>query len=90
MQFAIIQNPLSRFGDTAANTGVLIALQEFTPNMPVATMTAFASLGGATWRVFLTPVDTFKTTLQVGIEGTGWRITPFLLVASRVTVVEAF
>jgi len=65
VQFAIIQNPLSRFGDTAANTGVLIALQEFTPNMPVATMTAFASLGGATWRVFLTPVDTFKTTLQV-------------------------
>ena len=63
--FAIIQNPLSRFGDTAANTGILCALQEFTPNMPVAQMTAFASLGGASWRIFLTPVDTFKTTLQV-------------------------
>ena len=44
--FAIIQNPLSRFGDTAANTGILCALQEFSPNMPVAQMTAFASLGG--------------------------------------------
>ena len=63
--FAIIQNPLSRFGDTAANTGILCALQEFSPNMPVAQMTAFASLGGASWRIFLTPVDTFKTTLQV-------------------------
>lgn len=63
--FAIIQNPMSRFGDTAANTGILCALQEFSPNMPVAQMTAFASLGGASWRIFLTPVDTFKTTLQV-------------------------
>ena len=49
--FAIIQNPLSRFGDTAANTGILCALQEFSPNMPVAQMTAFASLGGASWRI---------------------------------------
>ena len=48
------------------HTGILYALQEFQPNMPVASMTAFASLGGATWRVFLTPVDTFKTTLQAG------------------------
>jgi hypothetical protein len=49
VSFAIIQNPLSRFGDTAANTGVLYALQEFYPAMPVATMTGFAALGGATW-----------------------------------------
>ena len=65
VSFAIIQNPLSRFGDTAANTGVMVALGELAPNMPVATQTAFASLGGATWRIMLTPVDTFKTTLQV-------------------------
>merc|ERR1719199_62241 len=63
--FAIVQNPLSRFGDTAANTGVLALLEAFTPQMPVAAMTAFASVGSATWRIFLTPVDTFKTTLQV-------------------------
>jgi len=65
VSYAIIQNPLSRFGDTAANTGVLAALEVLTPNMPVAAMTAIASVGGATWRIFLTPVDTFKTTLQV-------------------------
>ena len=65
VSFAIIQNPLSRFGDTAANTGILVALGELAPNMPVATQTAFASLGGATWRIMLTPVDTLKTTLQV-------------------------
>jgi len=65
VSFAIVQNPLSRFGDTAANTGVLAALEAFQPNMPVAMMTAFASVGSATWRIFLTPVDTFKTTLQV-------------------------
>jgi hypothetical protein len=46
VSFAIIQNPLSRFGDTAANTGVLVALGELAPNMPVATQTAFASLVG--------------------------------------------
>ena len=65
VSFAIVQNPLSRFGDTAANTGILVALGELAPNMPIATQTAFASAGGATWRIFLTPVDTFKTTLQV-------------------------
>jgi hypothetical protein len=45
--FAVIQNPLSRFGDTAANTGVLAALEALQPNMPVAMMTGFASLGNA-------------------------------------------
>ncbi|EEH51886.1 mitochondrial carrier family [Micromonas pusilla CCMP1545] len=65
VSFAIIQNPLSRFGDTAANTGILVALGELCPNMPIAQQTAFASLGGASWRIALTPVDTFKTTLQV-------------------------
>ena len=65
VSFAIIQNPLSRFGDTAANTGVLVALGELAPNMPMASQTALASLGGASWRIALTPVDTFKTTLQV-------------------------
>lgn len=65
MSFAIVQAPLSRFGDTAANTGVIAALEAYYPHMPVSVMTGFASVGGATWRIFLTPVDTFKTTLQV-------------------------
>lgn len=63
--FAIIQNPLSRFGDTAANTGVLAVMAAFFPDSPVALQTALASVGGATWRIGLTPIDTFKTTLQV-------------------------
>jgi hypothetical protein len=65
MSFAIIQAPMSRFGDTAANTGVLALLEAYYPQMPVSVATGFASAGGATWRIFLTPVDTFKTTLQV-------------------------
>ncbi len=69
LPYAIIQNPLSRFGDTAANTGILAALEAFYPQMPVPVMTGFASAGGASWRIFLTPVDTFKTTLQV--QGSG-------------------
>ncbi len=69
LPYAIIQNPLSRFGDTAANTGILAALDAFYPQMPVPVMTGFASAGGASWRIFLTPIDTFKTTLQV--QGSG-------------------
>ena len=65
VSFAIIQNPLSRFGDTAANVGVLALMDAFYPGVPVAFKTALASVGGATWRILLTPVDTFKTTLQV-------------------------
>lgn len=65
VSFAIIQNPLSRFGDTAANVGVLALMDAFAPGVPVAAKTAIASVGGATWRILLTPVDTFKTTLQV-------------------------
>jgi hypothetical protein len=65
VSFAIIQNPLSRFGDTAANTGVLALMEAFCPGSPVMAKTALASVGGATWRIALTPVDTFKTTLQV-------------------------
>jgi hypothetical protein len=65
VSLAIIQAPLSRFGDTAANTGVLAALEAFTPNMPVAGMTAFASTAGSCWRIFIMPVDMCKTNLQV-------------------------
>lgn len=65
VSFAIVQNPLSRFGDTAANTGVLALMEAFFPGSPVAVKTALASVGGASWRIALTPVDTFKTTLQV-------------------------
>lgn len=72
---ALIQGPLSRFGDTASNTGVLAFLdaQDATKNMPIPVKTAFASTMAASFRILLTPVDTVKTILQV--EGKhGWSL----------------
>ncbi|KNC78312.1 hypothetical protein SARC_09248 [Sphaeroforma arctica JP610] len=69
---ALFQGPLSRFGDTAANAGVLALLDSYdtTSNLPVGVKTIFASAAAATWRVFLMPVDTLKTTMQVeGAKG---------------------
>lgn len=59
---ALVQGPLSRFGDTAANTGVLTMLNhlEGTKDLNVGIKTACASAAAATWRIFLMPVDTVK------------------------------
>jgi len=64
---ALVQGPMSRFGDTAANTGILTLLDniESTQNLPVAVKTIAASAAAAGWRIFLMPVDTVKTTMQV-------------------------
>eukprot|EP00934_Nitzschia_sp_Nitz4_P007928 Nitzschia sp. Nitz4//scaffold173_size47512//30225//31472//NITZ4_007162-RA/size47512-processed-gene-0.37-mRNA-1//-1//CDS//3329538814//7918//frame0 len=64
---ALVQGPLSRFGDTAANTGVLTALDhmESTKDMNVGLKTAAASASAALFRIFLMPIDTVKTTMQV-------------------------
>eukprot|EP00537_Pseudo-nitzschia_pungens_P002038 CAMPEP_0172356700 /NCGR_PEP_ID=MMETSP1060-20121228/1069_1 /TAXON_ID=37318 /ORGANISM="Pseudo-nitzschia pungens, Strain cf. cingulata" /LENGTH=295 /DNA_ID=CAMNT_0013076957 /DNA_START=202 /DNA_END=1089 /DNA_ORIENTATION=+ len=64
---ALVQGPLSRFGDTAANTGILTLLDNFdsTKDLPVAAKTMCASAAAAGWRIFLMPVDTVKTTMQV-------------------------
>jgi len=64
---ALIQGPLSRFGDTAANTGMLTLLNsmETTRDLSVGFKTAAASGAAATFRIFLMPVDTVKTTMQV-------------------------
>lgn len=70
---ALIQGPLSRFGDTAANMGVLELLNtnEKTKDLPIAAKTAAASSAAALFRIILMPVDTVKTMLQ--IEGArGW------------------
>lgn len=62
---ALIQGPLSRFGDTAANTGALAVLDAFeiTAQLPVFIKTAFASVAAALFRVVLMPIDTIKTTM---------------------------
>eukprot|EP00521_Asterionellopsis_glacialis_P008818 CAMPEP_0195285904 /NCGR_PEP_ID=MMETSP0707-20130614/3568_1 /TAXON_ID=33640 /ORGANISM="Asterionellopsis glacialis, Strain CCMP134" /LENGTH=289 /DNA_ID=CAMNT_0040345475 /DNA_START=169 /DNA_END=1038 /DNA_ORIENTATION=+ len=64
---ALIQGPLSRFGDTAANTGILTLLNsiESTKDMNVGFKTVAASMAAACFRIFLMPVDTVKTTMQV-------------------------
>lgn len=59
---ALFQGPLSRFGDTAANAGILALLESV--DWPVAVKTIFASLASATFRMTLTPIDALKTTQQ--------------------------
>jgi Mitochondrial carrier protein len=63
---ALIQGPVSRFGDTAANAGILALLQSnpYMRQLPTFVQSVFASLAAAAFRMVLTPVDTVKTTLQ--------------------------
>ena len=58
-----MQGPLSRFGDTAANAGVLYVLDGST--LPILAQTACASAAAALWRLVISPLDTAKTMLQV-------------------------
>lgn len=64
---ALAQGPLSRFGDTAANVGVLAMLNSHpsTCNLEEYQKTLFVSSAAAGYRVFLTPIDTVKTIMQV-------------------------
>jgi len=55
--------PLSRFGDTAANAGVLSIL-ETSMIVPVALKTASASAAAASWRSVLMPLTVLKTNMQ--------------------------
>ncbi|OCF34749.1 mitochondrial carrier protein [Kwoniella heveanensis BCC8398] len=66
---ALFQGPLSRFGDTAANAGILALLASFT--WPVLVKTIAASVASACFRMTLTPIDTLKTTQQTqgGVAG---------------------
>lgn len=67
---ALLQAPLSRFGDTASNA-LLHALVVPAGGMQTAGTTALATLLTTSWRLLITPVDTFKTMLQVtGASGT--------------------
>mmetsp|Transcript_132319 Transcript_132319/g.257829 ORF Transcript_132319/g.257829 Transcript_132319/m.257829 type:complete len:281 (-) Transcript_132319:125-967(-) len=59
----LIQAPVARFGDTAANDGALSALEH--TSLPTAVKTMAASGVAAGFRVFLMPIDAWKTTKQV-------------------------
>src|SRR6266404_7034797 len=72
---ALVQGPVARFGDTAANAGILALLESntFMRTLPKFIQTAFASLAAALFRIVLLPVDTVKTTLQAQGKR-GWSI----------------
>jgi hypothetical protein len=71
LPFALVQGPLTRFGDTAANAGVLTLLESYA-DLPLPLKTACASITAGAWRVVLMPVDASKTALQVeGADGLG-------------------
>jgi len=65
LPFALLQTPLSRFGDTATNSGILALFAQTGAQVPLGVRTACASAAGSLWRLGITPLDTCKTTLQV-------------------------
>lgn len=65
----MIVGPLSRFGDTAANAGILAICEGV---LPVGVSTMLASAGAAGWRIFTQPIQNVKTLMQVeGAAGMG-------------------
>jgi hypothetical protein len=64
---ALLTGPLARFGDTAANSGVLALFEAaaLSERVPLAVQTGCGSVLAAAWRVVLMPLDTLKTMLQV-------------------------
>tara|TARA_B100001057_G_scaffold499836_1_gene612069 strand:+ start:1913 stop:2725 length:813 start_codon:yes stop_codon:yes gene_type:complete len=60
---AIFQGPISRFGDTAANIGILELTND--TGLPLSIRTGLASISAGIFRISITPIDTLKTTLQV-------------------------
>jgi hypothetical protein len=72
LPFALVQGPLTRFGDTAANVGIIALLESLpqTKELPLPVKTACGSITAGLWRIFLMPVDASKTSLQVeGADG---------------------
>lgn len=68
---ALIQAPISRFGDMAANAGILALLESNprTRQLPALVMTMFITMTAAGFRMVITPIDTIKTTLQTKGKG---------------------
>ncbi|CAK0879713.1 unnamed protein product [Prorocentrum cordatum] len=64
---ALIQGPLCRFGDTAANTGVMAFLgsHDATRDLPLVAKTFASASVASSWKIILMPIDTVKTMMQV-------------------------
>uniref|UniRef100_A0A7S0VUZ8 ADP,ATP carrier protein n=1 Tax=Hemiselmis tepida TaxID=464990 RepID=A0A7S0VUZ8_9CRYP len=64
---ALIQAPLARFGDTAANEGAqsLLNASALTRDLPIGIKSMFCSFAAGLFRIVTMPVDTVKVKLQV-------------------------
>ena len=64
---ALLQGPMSRFGDTFSNTLALSLCNDapILKDAPIFVKTGFASITAGLFRIGLMPVDTVKTSLQV-------------------------
>ena len=64
---ALLQAPLARFGDTAANAGTMSLLESLdaTRDAPVWAKTGAASVAAGGFRILLMPIDACKTVMQV-------------------------
>ena len=61
--FALINAPISRFGDTAANMTAMTYLED--TNLNKAQKTFIGSIGAGFWRLTIIPIDAFKSHMQV-------------------------
>jgi hypothetical protein len=72
MPFALIQNPLTKFGAVAANEGSRVLVEQLTGSAapsPLVT-SVLGTLFSIGWKLILVPLETMKTVLQVdGTEG---------------------
>merc|ERR1711966_345992 len=64
LPYALTLGPLSRFGDTAANIGVMNYLNE-NKTLPISVKTGIASTLSCFWRIAIIPLDAFKSAKQV-------------------------
>ena len=67
LPYAILQGPLARFGSVAANEGAKVLTAFYIKDLKTSLIisTSLGSILAAIWRIFLMPLDTFKTILQV-------------------------
>lgn len=64
VEFALLINPLTRFGQSVVNFGVEAAAKTY-PSLPLVGTVWAASVLSGLWRMMLMPLDTCKTVLQV-------------------------
>lgn len=65
LHWAVLQAPLSRFGDAFANSWSLSLVSALMPSSPPFVGTALGVTLSSAWRVLLVPIDTIKTASQV-------------------------